>query len=184
MPPCGSSISNTPRLQKFLKIRYIARIGLSQEVRWCAGKPGRRCDIQFHIYRESTGYGPAQLFARRAARSAPPGARAAGRGDPGRRRFAAAGHALLPGRSPPSAALHGRFPGRVEVALWPMAHRFRRGHRIRLQVSSDARPRFGRNPGTGEPLATGTGPRASEHEIFHDHQHLSALWLPLASGAS
>ncbi|MFD2352940.1 CocE/NonD family hydrolase [Nonomuraea ferruginea] len=72
----------------------------------------------------------------------------------------------------------------VEVTLWPMAHRFKRGHRIRLQVSSGAHPRFGRNPGTGEPLATGTGLRASEHEIFHDHLRPSALFLPLTPGAS
>lgn len=78
-------------------------------------------------------------------------------------------------------------PGDIRVAdidLWPMAHRFRRGHRIRLQVSSGAHPRFGRNPGTGEPLATGQGLRASQHEIFHDHHNPSALWLPLMSGAS
>ncbi|MFI6387096.1 CocE/NonD family hydrolase [Nonomuraea sp. NPDC050540] len=72
----------------------------------------------------------------------------------------------------------------VEVTLWPMAHRFLRGHRIRLQVSSGAHPRFGRNPGTGEPLATGRGLRSSEHEIFHDHHNPSALWLPLTPGAS
>ncbi len=80
-----------------------------------------------------------------------------------------------------------RDPGDVRVAdivLWPMAHRFKRGHRVRLQVSSGAHPRFGRNPGTGEPLATGTSLRPSEHEIFHDHQHPSALWLPFTSGAS
>ncbi|MFF3445388.1 CocE/NonD family hydrolase C-terminal non-catalytic domain-containing protein [Streptosporangium sp. NPDC002721] len=72
----------------------------------------------------------------------------------------------------------------VEVALWPMAHRFKRGHRIRLQVSSGAHPRFGRNPGTGQPLATGRDLRVSDHEIFHDRQHPSALWLPLIPGAS
>lgn len=80
-----------------------------------------------------------------------------------------------------------RDPGDIRVAdipLWPMAHRFRCGHRIRLQVSSGAHPRFGRNPGAGEPLATGTSLRTSKHEVFHDHQHASALWLPLTSGAS
>lgn len=51
-------------------------------------------------------------------------------------------------------------------------------------VSSGALPRFGRNPGTGEPLATGTSLRPPKHEIFHDHSHPSALWLPLTSGAS
>lgn len=94
----------------------------------------------------------------------------------------------------PSAALHdprgdgpGDGPGGVRVAdivLWPLAHRFRRGHRIRLQISSGAHPRFGRNPGTGEPLATGRSLHPSEHEIFHDHDHPSAVWLPITSGAS
>ncbi|MEU8108717.1 CocE/NonD family hydrolase [Nonomuraea muscovyensis] len=70
----------------------------------------------------------------------------------------------------------------VDIALWPLAHRFARGHRIRLQVSSGAHPRYGRNPGTGEPLATGRGLRASDHEIFHDPDHPSALWLPLTPG--
>lgn len=72
----------------------------------------------------------------------------------------------------------------VDIELWPLAHRFVRGHRIRLQVSSGAHPRYGRNPGTGQPPATGRELRASEHEIFHDPSHPSALWLPLPPGAS
>ncbi|MDP4510556.1 CocE/NonD family hydrolase [Nonomuraea turcica] len=72
----------------------------------------------------------------------------------------------------------------VDIELWPLAHRFARGHRIRLQVSSGAHPRYGRNPGTGQPLATGRELRTSEHEIFHDPSHPSALWLPLTLGAS
>ncbi|MEQ4722455.1 CocE/NonD family hydrolase [Nonomuraea sp. B19D2] len=72
----------------------------------------------------------------------------------------------------------------MDIALWPVAHRFARGHRIRLQVSSGAHPRYGRNPGTGQPLATSHELRASDHEIFHDLDHPSALWLPLTPGAS
>jgi hypothetical protein len=45
---------------------------------------------------------------------------------------------------------------RADVRLWPTAHRFKRGHRIRVQVSSGAFPRYARNPGTGEPHATAT----------------------------
>jgi putative CocE/NonD family hydrolase len=44
------------------------------------------------------------------------------------------------------------------VRLWPTASRFKRGHRIRVQVSSGAFPRYARNPGTGEPRATATRP--------------------------
>jgi uncharacterized protein len=38
----------------------------------------------------------------------------------------------------------------VHVSLLGAAHRFMPGHRIRLQVSGGAHPRFARNPGTGQ----------------------------------
>ena len=50
---------------------------------------------------------------------------------------------------------------RVAFDLWPTAHRFAAGHRIRLQVSSGAHPRYARNPGTGEDPATATRLRPS-----------------------
>jgi uncharacterized protein len=40
--------------------------------------------------------------------------------------------------------------GTVRVSLIGAAHRFGRGHRLRLQVSGGAFPRFARNPGNGE----------------------------------
>jgi uncharacterized protein len=40
--------------------------------------------------------------------------------------------------------------GPVRVSLIGVAHRFGRGHRLRLQVSGGAYPRFARNPGNGE----------------------------------
>ena len=78
----------------------------------------------------------------------------------------------------------GRYPrsedGVTAVAfnLWPIGHRFAAGHRIRLQVSSGAHPRYARNPGTGEDPATATETRAVEIELLHDHAHPSALVLP------
>ncbi|MEV0584545.1 CocE/NonD family hydrolase [Nonomuraea sp. NPDC050310] len=72
----------------------------------------------------------------------------------------------------------------ADIELWPLAHRFRRGHRIRLQVCSGAHPRYGRNPGTGQPLATAGELRPSEQEIFHSADRPSAVWLPLASSPS
>ncbi len=64
------------------------------------------------------------------------------------------------------------------IDLWPTAHRFRKGHRMRVQVSSGAFPRFARNLGTGEPLATGTTMRAAEQQVYHDPEHPSAVVLP------
>jgi putative CocE/NonD family hydrolase len=67
----------------------------------------------------------------------------------------------------------------VRIALWPTAQRFRAGHRIRIQVSSGAHPRFGRNLGTGEPIATATTMRVAHQTIHHDPQHPSAIVLPV-----
>jgi putative CocE/NonD family hydrolase len=68
----------------------------------------------------------------------------------------------------------------VAFNLWPMAHRFAAGHRIRLQVSSGAHPRYARNPGTGEDRATSTSRRAVEVELLHDSEHPSMLVVPAA----
>jgi putative CocE/NonD family hydrolase len=65
------------------------------------------------------------------------------------------------------------------VRLWPTAYRFKRGHRIRIQVSSGAFPRYNRNPGTGEPRATATTLRAADQQVLHDPDHPSAITLPL-----
>lgn len=68
---------------------------------------------------------------------------------------------------------------RLELALSPTACCFRKGHRIRLQVSSGAHPRFSRNPGSGEPLGSATTLKIAHQEIFHDPEHPSALELPV-----
>ena len=70
----------------------------------------------------------------------------------------------------------------VLIDLWPTAHRFAAGHRIRLQVSSGAHPRFARNPGTGEPLATATTLRVAEQTVHHDPGRPSAVLLPVVTG--
>jgi putative CocE/NonD family hydrolase len=71
----------------------------------------------------------------------------------------------------------------VTVPLWPTAYRFRRGHRIRVQVSSGAFPRYARNTGTGESRVTSTTMRAADQQVYHDPPHPSAIILPVG-GAS
>ncbi|MFI6374368.1 CocE/NonD family hydrolase [Streptomyces sp. NPDC050546] len=68
---------------------------------------------------------------------------------------------------------------RADVQLWPTAYRFKRGHRIRVQISSGAFPRYNRNPGTGEPRTTATTLRAADQHILHDPTHPSAIILPI-----
>jgi uncharacterized protein len=69
---------------------------------------------------------------------------------------------------------------RVAFDLWPMGHRFAAGHRIRLQVSSGAHPRYARNPGTGEDALTARTLRPVEIEVLRDREHPSLLILPAA----
>jgi putative CocE/NonD family hydrolase len=64
---------------------------------------------------------------------------------------------------------------RTVVAMSSAAHHFKPGHRIRLQVSGGAHPRFARNYGTGEPLATATRMVATDTTVLHT----SILVLPV-----
>jgi hypothetical protein len=68
---------------------------------------------------------------------------------------------------------------RVEVDMWPAGHKFMPGHRLRVQVASGAYPRVDRNPGTGEPLGSGTALVTADQEVFHDADHPSAVILPV-----
>ncbi|MCE7010190.1 CocE/NonD family hydrolase [Kibdelosporangium philippinense] len=66
----------------------------------------------------------------------------------------------------------------VRMTLDPTAHRFEPGHRIRLQISGGAFPRFARNLGTGENPGTGTAMKAASHVIQHDATQPSRISLP------
>jgi uncharacterized protein len=74
-------------------------------------------------------------------------------------------------------------PQRITVDLWPTAHQFRPGHRIRLQVSSGAHPRYARNLGSDEPLATATALHIARQAVYHDPARPSAVLLPVAGGS-
>ena len=69
-----------------------------------------------------------------------------------------------PGSGDGGAAAGGGWRD-VTVPMSATAHRFGAGHRLRVQVSGGAHPRFMRNTGTGEPLATATRLVSVEIEI-------------------
>jgi uncharacterized protein len=69
--------------------------------------------------------------------------------------------------TPDSHGRDGDGWAEVSIELWPAAHRFRSGHRIRVQVSGGAHPRYARNPGTADPLATAVDLRPVEVEVAH-----------------
>ncbi|MGW6929341.1 CocE/NonD family hydrolase [Lentzea sp. NPDC054927] len=67
----------------------------------------------------------------------------------------------------------------VRITLDPTAHRFEAGHRLRLQVSGGAFPRFARNLGTGDDPGTGTAMRPTSHVVHHDAGRPSQISLPV-----
>ena len=69
----------------------------------------------------------------------------------------------------------------VTVAMGAAAYRFGAGHRLRLQISGGAHPRFTRNTGTGEPPATATRLVPVDIEISHETGSPAALSLPLVT---
>jgi len=69
----------------------------------------------------------------------------------------------------------------LSIQLSPTAHCFQSGHRIRLQISSGAHPRYNRNLGTDDPIASGIRMCVADQEVLHDSQHPSAIVLPATS---
>ena len=73
-------------------------------------------------------------------------------------------------------------PGRpyeFTIEMYPTSLLFKKGHRIRLDISSSNFPRFDVNPNTGEPLNGNTRWRVATNTIYMDRQHPSRITLPI-----
>jgi putative CocE/NonD family hydrolase len=68
---------------------------------------------------------------------------------------------------------------RLTIDLWATSHVFRRGHRVRVEISSSNFPRFDRNLNTGEDPATGTRRQPARQTVFHDTRYPSHITLPI-----
>ncbi len=68
---------------------------------------------------------------------------------------------------------------RFTIELPPTANVFKKGHRIRLDISSSNFPRFDVNPNTGEPLGRHRRMVAADNSIYHDAAHPSHVVLPI-----
>ncbi len=67
----------------------------------------------------------------------------------------------------------------VTILLYPTSNVFKKGHRIRLDLSSSNFPRFDVNPNTGEPLARHRRMQTAVNTIHHDRTHPSHILLPI-----
>lgn len=70
-------------------------------------------------------------------------------------------------------------PQLIHVRLAPTAQLFARGHRLRVQVSSGAHPRFARNLGSAGEQVEGTELFVADQTVFHDAEHPSSITLPV-----
>jgi putative CocE/NonD family hydrolase len=73
-------------------------------------------------------------------------------------------------------------PGRIyhyTIDCWNTSQVFKTGHRIGLEISSSAFPKFDRNLNTGATLGVTTVMAVAEQRIFHDEEHPSAVVLPI-----
>jgi putative CocE/NonD family hydrolase len=66
---------------------------------------------------------------------------------------------------------------RLRIALFATANVFRRGHRLRVDVSSSNFPKFDVNPNTGEPAALGRCKRVARNTVFFGRVHSSRLLI-------
>jgi len=65
------------------------------------------------------------------------------------------------------------------IKLYPTSNVFRKGHRIRVDISSSNFPRFDVNPNTGEPLNRHRLTSVATQTIYHDASRPSHIVLPV-----
>ena len=70
-------------------------------------------------------------------------------------------------------------PYKFSFHLYPTSNVFRKGHRIRLDISSSNWPRFDVNPNTGGPLGLEHRYEIAHQTIYHGPEHPSNIVLPL-----
>jgi putative CocE/NonD family hydrolase len=73
-------------------------------------------------------------------------------------------------------------PGKIyryEIDLWATSNLFKKGHRIRVEISSSNFPRFDRNLNTGNYFATDTTVLKAEQTVYHSDKYPSHIILPV-----
>jgi uncharacterized protein len=75
-------------------------------------------------------------------------------------------------------------PGEIyefEIDMWNTSNMFKKGHSIRVEISSSNFPRYNRNLNTGNPIATDAEIRTANQTIYHGAANPSHLTLPVIS---
>ena len=67
----------------------------------------------------------------------------------------------------------------LSFELYPTACRFRKGHRIRVDISSSNYPRFDVNPNTGAHPGRDQIRRSAKNTLYHSSAYRSCILLPV-----
>ena len=73
-------------------------------------------------------------------------------------------------------------PGEIyelQIELPPVSNLFKKGHRIRLDISSSNFPRFDVNTNTGEPIGRHARSQVANNSVYTDAEHTSNVVLPI-----
>jgi uncharacterized protein len=70
-------------------------------------------------------------------------------------------------------------PYEYTIELYPTSAVYKRGHRIRIDISSSNFPRFDVNPNTGEPLGDNHRWRVATNSIYVDAEQPSRILLSI-----
>ncbi len=70
-------------------------------------------------------------------------------------------------------------PTIVEIDPFPTSNLFKRGHRIRIDISSSNFPHFDVNPNTGDPEGTGLTRQVARNTLFVDRARPSSVIVPI-----
>lgn len=67
----------------------------------------------------------------------------------------------------------------ITITLYPTSNVFKKGHRIRIDISSSNYPRFDVNPNTGDPLGEYRRMIPADNTVYHGGDYASRVVLPI-----
>lgn len=67
----------------------------------------------------------------------------------------------------------------LTIEMFATSNLFKKGHRIRVDISSSDYPAYDPNPNTGEPYMTGHTGIVAKNQTYHDKNHPSHIVLPI-----
>ena len=68
---------------------------------------------------------------------------------------------------------------KFEIDMWNTSNTFKKGHRIRIEISSSNFPRYNRNLNSGNHIESDEEINIANQTLYHDREHPSYITLPI-----